>query len=276
MFIRSLRHRYIGYANVTTLQILTHLYSTYAHINTGDLEANTARMKERYDVNFPIENFFDQIEDAMEYAAAGNAPFSPDQVVNTAFHVIFTTGMFHDDCKLWKRRPALERTWANFKIAFSMAHQELLESTQTAQSSGFQVNHMADGVQQETITAISHLANATMADRESMATLTATVGRLTVELAETNAKLVRALADNNILARQVGTSGSPARPGGQFISRDPSPPKPQYINYCHTHGIKSSHTSKDCQSPSATHNVNATEANKLGGRTTKWPTGRRE
>ena len=34
MFIRSLRHRYIGYANVTTLQILTHLYSTYAHINT--------------------------------------------------------------------------------------------------------------------------------------------------------------------------------------------------------------------------------------------------
>ena len=65
MLIRSLRHSYIGHTNVTTLQTLTHLYSTYAQINTGDLEANTARMKERYDIKLPIENVFGQIEDAM-------------------------------------------------------------------------------------------------------------------------------------------------------------------------------------------------------------------
>ena len=84
MFVRSLRNRHIGYANVTTLELLTHLYSTYAKISAADLEANTARMKLPYDVNLPIETMFDQIEDAVEFASAGNAPFTAVQVVNTA------------------------------------------------------------------------------------------------------------------------------------------------------------------------------------------------
>ena len=122
MFIRSLRNRHIGYANVTTLQLLTHMYATYEKINTRDLGANTTCMKERYDVNLTIESFSDQIEDAMEYAAADNTPFSPKQIMDTAFHVLFTTHMFHDDCKLWKHRPAQKKIWVNFKISFAMAH----------------------------------------------------------------------------------------------------------------------------------------------------------
>ena len=86
-------------------------------------------MKDRYDCNIPIETFFDQIEDAVEFTAAGNAPFTPVQVVNTAFNVIFTTGMFNDDCKVWKRKPSDTRTWAQFKIYFAITHQELVEST---------------------------------------------------------------------------------------------------------------------------------------------------
>ena len=88
-------------------------------------------------MNLPIENVFDQIEDAMKYASADKAPFPPKHILNTAFHVLFTTCIFHDDCKLWKRRPAHEITWSNYKIIFAMAHQELVESTQTAQVSGY-------------------------------------------------------------------------------------------------------------------------------------------
>ena len=36
-YIRSLRDKYIGYANITTLQMLTHLYTAYAKIDEGDL-----------------------------------------------------------------------------------------------------------------------------------------------------------------------------------------------------------------------------------------------
>ena len=89
----------------------------------------------RRELNY--QNLFDQIKDAMEYVAAGNAPFSPEQIVNTAFHVLFTTGMFHDDCKLRKRRPVHEKSWASIKLTFAMVHQELVESTKTAQASGY-------------------------------------------------------------------------------------------------------------------------------------------
>jgi len=88
MFIRSLRNRHIGYANVTTLDLLAHLYRTYAKINTADLEANTTRMKERYDCNLPIENAFDQIEDAVEFSATSKFLFNPVQVVNISFNTI--------------------------------------------------------------------------------------------------------------------------------------------------------------------------------------------
>jgi len=77
MFVRILHNRHNGYANITNLKLLTHLYTIYAKINVADLEANTARMKMPYDVNLPVETLFDQIEDAIEFAAAGSATFTP-------------------------------------------------------------------------------------------------------------------------------------------------------------------------------------------------------
>ena len=120
IFIRSLRNRHIGYADTTTLEILAHLYRTYAKINTADLEANATRMKGGYDCNIPIETFFDQIEDAVEFAAAGSTPFTPVQVDNTAFNVIFTTGTLNDDRKVWKKS----------------RHQELVECTRLRKPRG--------------------------------------------------------------------------------------------------------------------------------------------
>jgi hypothetical protein len=50
-YVRALRDKYIGYANVTVLEMLTHLYTT--KITESDLEANDERMKADYDVNQP-------------------------------------------------------------------------------------------------------------------------------------------------------------------------------------------------------------------------------
>ena len=261
MFVRSLRNRHIGYANVTTLALLTHLYTVYAKINTADLEANTARMKVPYDVNLPIETFFDQIEDAIEYASAGNAPFTPVQVVNTAYNVIFTTGMFNDDCKLWKRKPLNEKTWTQFKIDFALAHEELVESTQTAQAAGYQANS-AETIRQ-TAAAIENLANATLADRESMAALTLTVSTQTTALAEANTKLVTALAKITMLERELtmARATNPRAPTNAAVS---------YTHYCWTHGPTCSHPSCECNRKAEGHKDEATATNKMGGRTEKW------
>ena len=59
MFVRSLRNRHIRYANATTLELLTHLFTGYAKINATNLEPNTAKMTILYDVNLLVETLFD-------------------------------------------------------------------------------------------------------------------------------------------------------------------------------------------------------------------------
>ena len=100
--------------------------------------------------------------------------------------------MFTDDCKPWKRRAAVAKTWAQLKIDFSIAHNEPRESNHTTRSAGFHANNVQD-LQQETATTIVNLANATLADRETMTFMQSTIATLTAQLSDTNQKLVDAL-----------------------------------------------------------------------------------
>ena len=54
---------------------------------------------------------------------------------------------------------------------------------------------------QDTVEAIANLANATMVDREAVSVLTATVSRLTIDLAVANVKLVETTAANTALTK---------------------------------------------------------------------------
>ena len=105
IFVGSLRNRHIRYTNITTLQLLTHLYIVYNKINTSNLESNTTMMKQPYDVDLPIDTIFDQIEDAVEYTSVGNAPFTPVHVIKTTYKVTFMSDMFTNKCKFWTRNP---------------------------------------------------------------------------------------------------------------------------------------------------------------------------
>jgi len=58
MLTRVLKNGYIGYANVTTKQLLAHLFVTYGTITSGDLRQNDIKMNTAYDVNIPIEMLF--------------------------------------------------------------------------------------------------------------------------------------------------------------------------------------------------------------------------
>ena len=84
IFVSSLRHKYIGYDNTTTREILNHFYSTFSNISPSDLQYNDARLCTLYDANHPIENLTDQIENAAKYTAAGQTPHTTNKVVNIA------------------------------------------------------------------------------------------------------------------------------------------------------------------------------------------------
>jgi hypothetical protein len=257
MFVRSLATKYIGYLNVTTRQILTHLYGQYARISAADLQDNDVSFKPAYDPNLPIETLFDQVENAVDFAAAGNTPYSPEQVVATAYQLIFATGLFPDDCKVWKRQLAAYKTWENFKRDFTLSHSEFWENKTTTAGAGYQSANAAHGLgdgkaiyQQDTVNAIANLAMATANDRNTVATLTSTNSALSSELTTVNRKLDAALTENS-------PTGATSRPGDSFEAK----------HYCWSCGYRCTHYSSRCPVPKPGHQKSAKASDILGGST---------
>ena len=96
---RSLRDKYVRYANVTTLTILNHLYNSYARITAQDLKENNQRFNSPYDSNETIETLIDQIENAINYVTAGNFPYTPLQIVMNVCNLIFETRLYDNACR---------------------------------------------------------------------------------------------------------------------------------------------------------------------------------
>jgi hypothetical protein len=63
-YLNALSDKIVGYANCTSLQLLTHILMYYAMISLTDLTQNYDRLNMPYDPNQPIENLFQQIQDA--------------------------------------------------------------------------------------------------------------------------------------------------------------------------------------------------------------------
>ena len=89
MYLKIFQNRHMGFANVTTKQMLRHLYDNYGVIRPNELAENDMRMKETFDATMPIENLYEQIENAVEFAEAGNAPYTNAQIIATAYSLNF-------------------------------------------------------------------------------------------------------------------------------------------------------------------------------------------
>ena len=74
--------------------MIPHLYLHYAKKSPTDLALNDTAMKKPYNLNLPVENLFKQVNYAVEYAAAVNTPYTPLQIVTTAYQLVFNTGVF--------------------------------------------------------------------------------------------------------------------------------------------------------------------------------------
>ena len=136
----------------------------------------------------------------MDYASTGDTPYTPAQVVGISFQIVFQTGIFNDDCKLWRRQSADVKILTRFKKFFATAHQEWRESQTTTAGAVFRsANHAYQSAnhayQNETVKAIANLATSTASDRTSVAALTATNSTLTVDFTATHSYLLISLQD---------------------------------------------------------------------------------
>jgi hypothetical protein len=193
-YINALSDKIVGYANCTSLQLLTHLLTNYAMIAPNELTHNYERINTPYDPNQLIETLFQKIQDARAFAVAGGRPYFAAMIVNVAYTLVFSTGLFPDACRAWQSRVIAEKTWAKFKLDFATAHREFRLTNQTAQQSGFHSANMMieqgrDEKIQDTVDAISQLATATASECGTVSTFTTTNAKLATQLEASHAQI---------------------------------------------------------------------------------------
>jgi hypothetical protein len=121
-YLNALSNEVVGYANCTSLDLLTHLSTFYAMIAPTELMQNYERLNTPYDPNQPIETLLQQIQDVRAFAVAGIQTYGEAMIVNFAYTLMFNTGFYPDACRAWQSRVIAAKTWAQFKIQFSTAH----------------------------------------------------------------------------------------------------------------------------------------------------------
>jgi hypothetical protein len=232
-YLNALSDEIVGYANCTSLQLLTHLLTYYAMIASTEITQNYKRLNTPYDPNQPIERLFQQIQDARAFAVAGGQPYGAAMIVNVEYKLVFNTGLFPDACRAWQSRAIARKTWAQFKLDFTTAHREFRLTNQTAQQSGFHSANMMieqgrDESMQDTVDAVAQLATATASDRGTVATLTTTNAKLATQLEAAHAQIAQLKNEISTLKKKIKPAWKGQRPV-KTTNND---------SYCWSHGYQ--------------------------------------
>jgi len=171
----------------------------------------------------------------------------------------------------WKRHPAHEHTWVNWKINWTAAFAKMRHiSRMTTGKTTFGANQATEMEQaQQMATSLDNLANASIQKNT-------TINNLVIVM--TNAALSKAIhyiqcTLATMMTNKTPTPGTPAPPGQPTGERTRPPDwatvKPPWdrTGYCWSHGfkVKLGHTSSTCTSCKASHQPGATRTNTMGG-----------
>jgi hypothetical protein len=132
IYLRSLRHPRLGYANTTPIALLAMLWENYGRITPRELDDNRVRMTTLWNFPDPIQLLFVQLEDGVSFSAAALEPM-PDSVVTRMGHnIIEATGRFEQACREWRMNPV--QTMLHFQSHFLQADTDLRMTMTTAQA----------------------------------------------------------------------------------------------------------------------------------------------
>ena len=294
IYLEALRNRHTGQYSSDTRHVLQHLFATYAKITPQEVtEKFQATANMYYDISQPVDMIFNAIENLVELAEYANSPMTSQQMIDMAHVPLGKQPIFLNDIRAWTRRPLIERTWDNMKLHFREAQIDLRTATTAAdvyhQQPAFHganaATTMADLVNQGLLQIMPHAAEpfspptADVANAAIQSPASARAPDLAALQAQLQANETR-MQEMMELLRIAGnpSTHAPTRPardardGGARTSnnargagRTNRGRGPRL--YCWSHG-HCAHASNTCNTRLPGHQVDATFANMMDGKTT--------
>ena len=292
IYVRTLKDRHVGYMNQSIRTSLTHLFNNYGNITPLELEDNNTKMRATWDPNSPFDCLIKKIEDGQDYADNGSQPYTAELLLRIAYTLVFKTGLYFEDCKVWNARPTAARTWDNFKTHFQIAQHLLRDQMRTTKQVGFHSNlahHQPLPATQPTVEyqeALTNLASSAAADHKLLTTLATSVAAINQHIKQLNPSstnpppFVQTDTDSTTTSTALSSVATSLTELQQQLTalkkentslRDSRTRRPQPHcdngNYCWTHGypVGNKHTSETCQNKAPGHQDRATHDNTMSG-----------
>ena len=130
-YLTALRNCQTNKINATIPIILDYLFSNHGKVTPVMLHQQEKNVKEMfYNPTHPVDVIFNKLKDLLDFSVAAHTKYSEQQLINIAYYVILNnTSKYQHYIQEWSRLPAASCcSWANFKMHFHLAHQELRES----------------------------------------------------------------------------------------------------------------------------------------------------
>jgi hypothetical protein len=198
MYLDRLNDDMVGFTNISTREILDHLFPTYGSITTVDLQHNFENMRNAWDPHQPVDTLFKQIHDCSDYADARGVTTIQSQKINVAYAKIFATRSFMSACRRWNEKEPADKTWTNFNVHFATEHRQHKQMQgESAAKSGYHTSK-ADAGQHE-----DQMAESTIEALTKLETATATDCGVVAILTEANARLGRQLEERSKEVKEV-------------------------------------------------------------------------
>jgi hypothetical protein len=138
MYLDILNEDMVGFANITTWEMLYHLFLTYGNITAVDLEHNFEQMCKAWDPQQPVETLFKQIQDCADFSEAGGVLIGHTQQIIVGYAKIFATVNFISAYRRWNKKDTAEKMRANFKVHFATSYcQQKQMQGESAANSGY-------------------------------------------------------------------------------------------------------------------------------------------
>ncbi len=287
-YLLAFKNRTTGQFNGDVMQILQYLLATYGRISPAQLTAFDEEVtKMTYDPTTPIDLVFAKIDDLLMYGEFAQCPFSTEQAITKAYHILNNCGtLYNEYLRAWNRRNTAHRTWPAFQEHFREAFNELeATGSLTMDQMGFGSANFIEQVATRVSNDIMNHANLNTSSAPTEDTISpvatssqptanaVTDNNLLAELLAQNKQLIESLANqgNRSLANQgTHSSRQSRRPTGPRQGQPRTPLAAHFDKYCWTHG-RCNHNGSACRNKAPGHKDEATMDNKMEGSTYACP-----
>ena len=121
-YLEDLKDQDTGYANVTPLEMIEHLYTDYGDMTEQDISNIKASIKVDYDTNTTMISYFSNLRNIRNIAVRAGNPISDSDMLAEIYLVMGRTGIYEKGLDDWNELPAASKTWPQFQIHFKSAY----------------------------------------------------------------------------------------------------------------------------------------------------------